>query len=58
MVSESGTVVASYNASLSPMAAFPFETPDVWPKWRCRFEQYRVASGLSKESQERQVSTL
>ena len=58
MVSESGTVAASYNALLNPPAAFPFETPDVWPKWRRRFEQYRVASGLSKESQERQVSTL
>ena len=50
--------MASYNASLSPPAAFPFDTPDVWPKWRRRFEQYRVASGLSKESEERQVSTL
>jgi len=30
----------------------------VWPKWWSRFEQYRVASVLSKESEERQVSTL
>ena len=50
--------MASYNASLSPPAAFLFDTPDLWPKWKRRFEQYRVASGLSKEAEERQVSTL
>ena len=48
--------MASYNASLSPPAAFPFDTPDLWPKWKRRFKQYRVASGLSKEAEERQVS--
>ena len=58
MMSGSGSVAASYNASLSPPAAFPFETSDVWPKWRRRYEQYRVASGLSKQSEERKVSTL
>ena len=58
MVSGSDSVAASYNASLRPPAAFPFEIPDVWPKWRRRFEQYQVASGLSKESEECQVSTL
>ena len=47
MVSESGTVAASYNASLSFPAAFPFEIPDMWPKWHHRFEQYRLASSLS-----------
>lgn len=50
--------MASYNASLSVPAAFPFDTPDHWPKWKRRFEQYRLASGLSKESEERQVNTL
>ena len=50
--------MASFNTSLSPPAAFPFDTPDQWPKWKRRFEQYRVAAGLSKESQERQVNTL
>ena len=29
-----------------------------WPKWIKRFEQYHVASGLSKDSDARQVSTL
>lgn len=50
--------MASYNASLSVPAAFPFDTLDHWPKWKRRFEQYRLASGLSKESEERQVNTL
>ena len=50
--------MASFNASLSVPAAFPFDTPDHWPKWKRHFEQYRVASGLSKESEERQVNTL
>ena len=27
-------------------------------KWKRRFEQYRIASGLAKEDDERQVSTL
>ena len=50
--------MASYNASLSVPTAFPFDTPDHWPKWKCHFEQYRLVSGLSKESEERQVNTL
>ena len=50
--------MATYNASLSVPTAFPFDTPDHWPKWRRRFEQYRLASGLSKESEERQINTL
>ena len=50
--------MASYNASLSVPAAFPFDTPDHWPKWKRRFQQYRLASGLSQESEERQVNTL
>ena len=50
--------MASYNASLSVPAAFPFDTPDHWPKWKRRFKQYRLSSGLSKESEERQVNTL
>ena len=50
--------MASYNSSLSVPAAFPFDTPDNWPKWKCRFQQYHLASGLSQESEERQVNTL
>ena len=50
--------MASYNASLSVPAAFPFNTPDHWPKWKRRFQQYHLVSGLSRESEECQVNTL
>ena len=42
---------------LKPPSPFPFHQPDEWQKWK-RFEQFREASGLSKESQQRQVSML
>ena len=48
----------SYNVSLQPPPTFCFDEPDEWPKWRRRFEQSRVASGLDKEDEVRQVSTL
>ena len=32
--------------------------PDNWPKWKKRFEQFQVASGLATETEPRQVSTL
>jgi len=50
--------MAVYNAPLQPPPPFRFDCPDEWPKWRRRFEQFRVASGLSKEDEERQISTL
>ena len=50
--------MAKFNATLSALTVFPFDTPDYWPKWRRRFEQYRLALGLSKEPEERQVNTL
>lgn len=43
---------------LQPPESFDFKTPDGWLKWKRRFQQYRDASGLSEESQTRQVSTL
>ena len=46
------------NLPLQPPVSFNFAKPDEWPKWNERFEQYRVASGLSKDSDARQVSTL
>ena len=49
----------AYSASiLQTPAPFPFNSPDEWPKWKKHFEQYRIASGLAKEDDERQVSTL
>lgn len=44
--------------SLKPPNAFNFRSPDEWLKWRKRFEQFRTASGLSKEDEVRHVSTL
>ena len=50
--------MASYTSLLSVPAAFPFDTPDHWPKWKHHFQQYQLAPGLSRESEERQVNTL
>lgn len=46
------------SVKLQPPPPFPFHKPDEWTKWRKRFAQFRLASGLSKESVERQISTL
>ena len=50
--------MTSYNALLSVMAAFPFDTPDHWPKCKRCFQQYCLVSGLLRESEECQVNTL
>jgi len=45
--------------SLKPPAAFNFRKPDEWPQWLKRFEQFQLASGLSKEKHEvKQISIL
>ena len=43
---------------LQPPENFDFSKPDEWPKWKKRFQQFRGASGLSGESDVRQVDTL
>ena len=43
---------------LEPPASFPFSRPDEWPHWKRRFEQFRLASGLSAEEDVRQISAL
>jgi hypothetical protein len=43
---------------LQPPSPFDFKQPDEWPKWKRRFEQFRLASGLKAEDEDRQVSTL
>ena len=43
---------------LEPPALFPFSRPDEWPQWKRRFEQFRLASGLSAEEDTRQISAL
>ena len=37
---------------------FNFRNPDEWPRWRRRFEHFRVASGLGSSEETQQVSTL
>eukprot|EP00731_Ephydatia_muelleri_P036805 Em0328g2a len=44
--------------SLAPPEPFDFSKPDEWPRWKRRFEQFRFASGLSEEDNQRQVCTL
>ena len=43
---------------LEPPAPFNFRTPDDWPRWKRRFEQFRVASGLAADDPVKQVNTL
>ena len=43
---------------LRPPEPFDFKKPDGWAKWKRRFEQFLSASGLDKEDEARQVSTL
>ena len=44
--------------ALKPPEPFNFQNPDDWPRWRRRFEQFRVASGLGDSTATQQVSTL
>ena len=46
------------NLHLKSPSSFPFSRPDEWPSWKRRFEQFRLASGLSTEDDLRQISTL
>ena len=41
-----------------PPNSFDFKSPDKWLWWKQRFQQFRLASGLSTEDQERQVCIL
>ena len=37
---------------------FDFRSPDDWPRWKKRFEQFHLTSGLVSESETRQISAL
>ena len=41
-----------------PPAPFCFNKPDEWPRWKHRFEQFCVASGLAEKSEQRQANML
>ena len=43
---------------LAPPGPFNFRSPDEWPRWRRRYEQFQVASGLAAEAAVKQVSTF
>eukprot|EP00731_Ephydatia_muelleri_P036384 Em0245g3a len=43
---------------LEPPESFDFSKPDGWNRWKRRFDQFRVASGLANEDDAKQVSTL
>ena len=43
---------------LEPPEPFNFRNPDDWPRWKRRFEQFRVASGLASDDAVKQVNTL
>ena len=45
-------------ASTITLRPFDFKKPDEWTKWKRRFGQFMSASGLDKEDEVRQVSTL
>ena len=42
----------------SPPEPFDFQRPDDWMMWKRHFECFRLASGLAKEDEARQVSAL
>ena len=46
------------NIRLEAPARFNFSRPDDWTKWKRRFNQYRIASGLAEEGEVCQISTL
>ena len=43
---------------LQPPSPFDIKDPDLWLRWKHRFEQFRLASGLFTEGDPKQVSTL
>ena len=51
-------VALAASFQLQPPAPFNFNQPEEWPRWKSRFEQFRLASGLLTTEDEQQVSTL
>ena len=46
------------NVQLQTPERLDFKNPDAWLSWNRRFEQFRIASGLSKTDEARQISML
>ena len=43
---------------LQPPTSFDFRDPNSWPRWKRRFEQFCLASGLASEDDVKQISYL
>ena len=50
--------MATNPVSLKTSENFDFSKPDLWSKWKKRFEQFASVSGLDKEDDARRISTL
>lgn len=50
--------VPASSVQLTPPGNFDFNNANEWPKWIRRFERFRIASSLDKQSEEYQVNTL
>ena len=44
--------------NIRPPESFNFQKPEQWTLWFKRFERFRTASGLMKESEEIQINSL
>ena len=53
-----GSVKTMAHIRLDPPEPFNSAKPGEWSRWKRRFYQFRVASGLDEEGDGRQVSTL
>ena len=51
-------VTAMASIRIEPPEPFVFAESDGWPRWKRRFVQFLIASGVSEESELRKVSTL
>ena len=49
---------ATMAPQLVPPGKFDFTSVNEWPRWMKRFERYRIASGLDKQSEEFQVNAF
>jgi len=58
MVSEKPTSTIVTKLLLQPPSMFCFKNTEKWPRWKRRFEQFRLVSGLTEQGEERRVSTL
>ena len=60
IIQHGGSVVLELMAQIhfKPPDPLDFKHPEDWPHWKQRFQQFRVASGLSDAAAAKQISTL